>query len=80
MRSPELNEPASGGGAQLGAGEWQRRFVAGPPELQDLTALYASLGYEVHAGPIAPEDIRKECAGCKLALGLFRVIYTRRMM
>ncbi len=80
MSAPELNEPVSPRDTHPASGEWQRRFVAGPPELQDLTALYASLGYEVHAGPISPADIKRECAGCKLALGLFRVIYTRRMM
>ncbi len=79
MSRPELHEPFPQRRGGAGTGEWQRRFVAGPPELQDLTALYAALGYEVHAGPIAPEDLRRECAGCRLALGLFRVIYTRRM-
>ncbi len=78
MSRPELNEPARPRHGAAGAGEWQRRFVAGPPELQDLTALYAALGYEVHAGPISEADLRRECAGCRLALGLFRVIYTRR--
>ena len=79
MSGPELNEPAPSRLARHGQGDWQRRFVAGPPELQDLTALYAALGYEVRAGPISEEDLRRECGGCKLAMGLFRVIYTRRM-
>jgi hypothetical protein len=60
-------------------GEWQRRFVAGPPELTDVAALYEALGYEVYQGRIAPGDMRPECGDCRLALGLFRVIYTRRV-
>ncbi len=79
MSGPELNEPVARGPARAAAGDWQRRFVAGPPELQDLAELYAAMGYEVHTGPIAPEDLRTECHGCTLAMGLFRVIYTRRM-
>ncbi len=56
---------------------WTRRFVGGPPRLQEFVALYESLGYEVLLEPQAPEELREECGDCTLALMLFRVVYTR---
>lgn len=57
---------------------WTRRFVAAPARLREAVALYESLGYQVHLEPLTPEELREECADCRLAVALFRVIYTRR--
>jgi len=40
--------------------------------------LYESLGLEVRLEPLTDEELAEECAGCTLALALFRVLYTRR--
>ena len=63
--------------AELIAEGWTRRFVGGPPRLQELVELYRSLGFDVWLEPQAPEEFRDECEDCELALLLFRVIYTR---
>ena len=57
---------------------WMRRFVGGPPRLQEFVALYESLGYEVHLEQQLAGELREECGDCTLALMLFRVVYTRR--
>lgn len=56
---------------------WTRRFVGGPPRLQEAVTLYQSLGYEVHLEPLTPEELEDECRDCRLAVTLFRVVYTR---
>jgi hypothetical protein len=60
----------------LGEG-WERRFVGGPPRLQEFVELYKSLGFEVWLEPQPIEELREECGDCFLALKLFRVVYTR---
>lgn len=57
---------------------WSRRFVGGPPRLQEMIELYESLGYEVWLEPQAPEEFAEECEDCTLALRFFRVVYTRK--
>ena len=57
---------------------WQRRFVAGPPRLLDCVRLYESLGYDVRLEPLEARELDDRCAGCRVALTLFRVVYTRR--
>lgn len=57
---------------------WTRRFIGGPPRLQEMVELYKSLGYEVWLEPQAPEEFRDECEDCTLALRFFRVVYTRK--
>ena len=56
---------------------WTRRFVGAPPRLQEAVQLYQSLGYQVLLEPQLPEELDDECKGCALALGLYRVIFTR---
>jgi hypothetical protein len=56
---------------------WRRRFVGGPPRLTELVELYASLGKEVHLEPLDDDDLADTCAGCRVALSLFRIVYTR---
>lgn len=62
---------------ELMAEGWARRFVGGPPRLQETVALYESLGFEVWLEPQELEEFRDECQDCLLALALFRVVYTR---
>jgi len=64
--------------AELIAEGWTRRFVAAPVRLKEAVELYESMGYEVHLEPLTPEELMAECEGCRLAVALFRVIYTRR--
>jgi hypothetical protein len=54
-----------------------RRFIGGPPRLQEFVSLYESLGYEVHLEPQPFEELSEECGDCTLAIMLFRVVYTR---
>lgn len=63
----------------LGREGWQRRFVGGPPRLNEQVELYRSLGYEVRLEHLAGEEIREECGDCILALTVFRVVYTRKL-
>ena len=63
--------------AELFAEGWTRRFVGGPPRLQEMIQMYQELGFEVWLEPQATEEFEDECADCTLALMLFRVIYTR---
>jgi len=64
--------------ADLIAEGWTRRFVAAPVRLKEAVELYESMGYEMHLEPLMPEELMAECEGCRLAVALFRVIYTRR--
>ncbi len=56
---------------------WTRRFIGAPPRLGEMAALYRSVGREVLLEPLEDDDLAHECAGCTLALSLFRVVYTR---
>jgi hypothetical protein len=63
---------------RLAAG-WERRFVADGNRAEEAMELYASLGYEVCADPIQPEDLADECEDCLLVARMrFVMIYTRR--
>ncbi len=78
MSSPmPSRQPRTRNEAELIAEGWTRRFVGGPPRLQEMVELYQSLGYDVWLEPQAPEELRDECEDCTLALTLFRVVYTR---
>ncbi len=60
------------------AGEgWTRRFIGGPPRLQEMTELYRELGKEVLLDPLQAEELHAGCEGCVLALSFFRAVYTR---
>jgi hypothetical protein len=56
---------------------WTRRFVAAPARLNETVELYQSLGYEVHLEAQGAEELNDECRSCAVALGLYRVVYTR---
>jgi len=64
--------------AELAAEGWERRFIGSPPRLGESVELYESLGLEVLSDPVTEQELADECAGCALALSLFRVLYTRR--
>ncbi len=63
--------------AELAANGWTRRFVGGPPRLQEMVQMYKELGFDVWLEPQTSDEFEEECADCTLALMLFRVIYTR---
>jgi hypothetical protein len=70
-------QPRTKSEAELIAEGWTRRFVGGPPRLQEMVELYQALGYEVWLEPQEADEFRDECEDCTLALMLFRVIYTK---
>ena len=72
-----LVKPRTRSEQELIADGWTRRFVGGPPRLQEMIELYKSLGYQVWLEPQELEEFRDECEDCLLALALFRVVYTR---
>ena len=58
---------------------WERRFMADPNRLQESTAIYKELGYEIHIEPVKPEELSTVCGDCRLvACSAFSTIYTRR--
>ncbi len=59
---------------------WIRRFVGGPPRLLEVREVYEMLGHEVRLETLSPEELAEECGDCRLALELFRVVYTRRKL
>lgn len=63
--------------AALAADGWRRRFIGGPPRLGELLELYRSLGHEVRTESLEDGDLEDQCAGCALALAVFRIVYTR---
>lgn len=71
-----MNRPARD--AELSESGWERRFIGAPPRLTEVSELYASLGLEVLLDAVTDQELEEECAGCALALTLFRVVYTRR--
>jgi hypothetical protein len=72
-----LSGPALERDLRLAAAGWQRRFVGGPPKLAEQVELYEQLGHEVHMEPLVDHDLSATCAGCRAALALFRIVYTR---
>ncbi len=63
--------------AELLSEGWTRRFVGGPPRLNEMIQMYQELGFDVWLEPQTQEEFSEECADCTLALMLFRVIYTK---
>jgi hypothetical protein len=64
--------------AALAAAGWVRRFMATGPRVEESVALYQALGYDVRLVRPSAAELREECGECRLALELFRVLYTRR--
>lgn len=64
---------------QLVAEGWDRRFMADLKRLTEYTELYASMGYEVRAEKVKPEEISDQCADCALLIcRQFLTLYTRK--
>lgn len=58
---------------------WQRRFVTDAARGKEAVELYESLGFEVVADPVRPEEMGEQCDTCRLLVLMgFRTIYTRR--
>jgi hypothetical protein len=57
---------------------WLRRFLAVGLRLEEATALYRSLGFDVRLEAPTAEDLREECSDCHEELQKYRVVYTRR--
>lgn len=73
--SPEQLQPDP----QLAAEGWQRRFSAGADRVSEVTELYAELGFEVRAEPIALAEDGVRCDDCHSATAArFKTIYTRK--
>ena len=65
---------------ELARDGWIRRFVGGPPRLLEVREVYEMLGHEVRLETLSPEELAEECGDFRLALELFRVVYTRRKL
>lgn len=63
-------------GALAGDG-WTRRAVAAPSRLEELTALYRQLGFDIRLEPIELDAMEMSCTGCAPDLADCRAIYTR---
>ncbi|MDH3497492.1 MAG: hypothetical protein OER21_12080 [Gemmatimonadota bacterium] len=58
---------------------WERRFVTDAHRAEEVIALYESLGLEVCADPLRPDELGPGCDDCALVAVLrFRTIYTRK--
>lgn len=71
-----LRPPASQQGPEMEG--WTRRFMAAGDRLAESVRLYRELGFEVRLERPGPADLGEECGDCRLALDLFRIIYSRR--
>jgi hypothetical protein len=75
-RFPEWERPAD---PKLVAEGWERRFMADTERLVEYAELYTSLGYEVRAEAVRPEEISEECGDCRLIIcRQFVTLYTRK--
>lgn len=75
LRWPDFERPPK---PELAAEGWTRRFMANGDRLEEYVNLYQSLGYEVRAESVGPDEIGPECADCRLVLcRQFVTIYTR---
>lgn len=60
------------------AGEgWTRRSIAALTRLEELTALYGSLGFEIRLEPLDLSAPDQQCASCAPDLVDCRAVYTR---
>jgi len=63
---------------QLVAEGWVRRHLADPSRAEESIELYKSMGYEVRAQKLTPQDFGPGCSGCAPVVGKTCVlIYTR---
>jgi len=62
---------------ELAASGWKRRFTGAPPRLAEVQELYRATGQEVLLDDLVPGELEADCAGCALALTVFKAVYTR---
>lgn len=75
-KPPDLNFEAD---PRLVAEGWERRFMADNQRASEAVELYSSLGYEVRAESISPDELSDECADCQLVIcHTYVMIYTRK--
>jgi hypothetical protein len=76
MTHLELDRPPK---PELVAQGWQRRFVTDGRRLREYVELYESMGFEIHAEPLEPEEVSPDCGDCRLIILLqFHTLYTRK--
>jgi hypothetical protein len=64
---------------ELTAAGWTRRYLADPIRAKEAIELYSSLGYEVRAEKLTPQDFGVNCDGCPAVVcEAYVMIYTRR--
>ena len=64
---------------KLVAQGWVRRFLADPARAKEAVDIYSSLGYEVKAQKLSPEDFGAMCGNCSSTICNSHVmIYTRK--
>ncbi len=65
--------------ARLVGEGWTARFLADPARLEEMTALYRRLGFEVTTAAVRPEDFDGRCGECPAAIcHSYVMIYTKR--
>ncbi len=75
-KGEELPIPADPG---LVAEGWVRRYLADPDRASEAIELYTSMGYEVKAQKLTPEDLGPQCGDCASTLcSTYVLIYTRK--
>ena len=73
---PDLNRLPD---PKLVAEGWERRFMIDKRRIEEFNELYRSLGYEVRAEAVRPEEVDLECGDCALVMyQIFVTLYTRR--
>lgn len=63
--------------AVLASDGWTRRVIGAISRLDELIALYGSLGFEIRLESLDLKDKESPCAGCAPDLVDCRVLYTR---
>jgi len=64
---------------ELVAQGWERRFTADPQRAKEAIELYATLGFEVRAEPVRPQELDDDCGECGAVVSFhFLAIYTRK--
>lgn len=75
-----IDESVIRGHPELIAEGWVRRNLADPERAGETMELYRSMGFEVRAEKLSPEDFGAPCMACALAVcSTYVLIYTRKM-
>ena len=58
---------------------WERRHMVGPDRIEESIEIYTSMGLEVKAQPLTPEDFADQCKECgSIICHSYVLIYTRK--